>query len=55
MPLEYENKLLNVAVAMNRGNILGIIPKSYLPNYGEFYEARQFYSGALVSGRITLG
>lgn len=42
LPLEVEGKLYNVAAALNRGNILGLIPKVNLPNYGEYYEARQF-------------
>lgn len=38
----------NCAVAIHRGRILGVVPKSYLPNYGEFYEQRQFRSGRSV-------
>ncbi len=41
-PLVFEGKLFNCAVAVHRGRILGITPKSYLPNYREFYEKRQF-------------
>ena len=41
-PLLYKDKLYNCAVAISDGEILGIIPKSYLPNYNEFYENRQF-------------
>jgi len=41
-PLRVENKLFNCAVAIYRGNVLGVVPKSYLPNYREFYEKRQF-------------
>lgn len=44
-PLRFDGKLFNCAVAIYRGTILGIIPKSYLPNYREFYEKRQFTSG----------
>lgn len=44
-PLRFEGKLFNCAVAIYRGNILAIIPKTYLPNYREFYEKRQFTSG----------
>lgn len=50
MPLEHRGRLYNVAVVVNEGEILGIVPKSYIPNYGEFYEARQFASGRGVSG-----
>ena len=38
----------NCAVAIHRGRILGVVPKSYLPNYGEFYEQRQFRAGRFV-------
>jgi NAD+ synthase (glutamine-hydrolysing) len=41
-PLQFEAKLFNCAVAIYRGRLLGITPKSYLPNYREFYEERQF-------------
>src|SRR2546427_7483697 len=41
-PLRFEGKLFNAAVAIYRGRVLGITPKSYLPNYREFYEKRQF-------------
>jgi NAD+ synthase (glutamine-hydrolysing) len=41
-PLRFEGKLFNCAVVIYRGRVLGIVPKSYLPNYREFYEARQF-------------
>ncbi len=44
-PLRFENKLFNCAVVIYRGQVLGIIPKTYLPNYREFYEKRQFTSG----------
>ena len=45
LPLAYKGKLYNVAAALNRGKILGIVPKTYLPNYNEFYEARHFTRG----------
>lgn len=50
LPFEYNNKLYNVAAVLYDGEILGIVPKSYLPNYAEFYEARHFASGIGVSG-----
>ena len=43
-PLRLEGRLLNCAVVLSRGRILGIVPKTYLPNYREFYEKRQFAS-----------
>ncbi|MDN3922971.1 NAD(+) synthase [Roseateles violae] len=42
MPLRVEQRLFNCAVVLQRGRILGVVPKTFLPNYGEFYEARQF-------------
>lgn len=41
-PLRFEQRLFNCAVAIYQGRVLGIVPKSYLPNYREFYEKRQF-------------
>ena len=42
MPVRVNNKLYNCAVIIQKGLILGIVPKTHLPNYGEFYEKRQF-------------
>ena len=47
----WDNKLYNCAAIIHKGEILGLIPKTNLPNYGEFYEQRWFASGA---GRDTL-
>lgn len=44
-PLKIDNALFNCAVVIYSGTILGVVPKSYLPNYREFYEKRQFTSG----------
>src|SRR5215212_904221 len=44
-PLRFEGKLFNCAVIVYRGEVLGIVPKTYLPNYREFYEKRQFTAG----------
>jgi NAD+ synthase (glutamine-hydrolysing) len=44
-PLQFEAKLFNCALIIYRGRVLGIVPKTYLPNYREFYEKRQFTSG----------
>ena len=44
MPLRCNNQLLNTAVVIEKGNIVGIVPKSYIPNYSEFYEKRWFTS-----------
>ncbi len=44
MPIRCNNQLLNCAVVIEKGNILGIVPKTYIPNYSEFYEKRWFTS-----------
>ncbi len=43
-PLRLEGRLLNCALILSRGRLLGIVPKTYVPNYREFYEKRQFAS-----------
>lgn len=43
-PIRNENQLFNCAVVLQKGNILGIVPKTYIPNYSEFYEKRWFAS-----------
>ncbi len=50
-PLRFEGKLFNCALIIYRGRLLGITPKTYLPNYREFYEKRQFTSGRDAVGR----
>ena len=42
LPFALDNQLFNVAVVINKGNILGMVPKTYIPNYSEFYEKRWF-------------
>ena len=55
MPLEAEQKIFNCAVAVNAGRILGVVPKTFLPSYREFYEARWFASGAdAITDEIAL-
>lgn len=44
-PYEVAGKLYNTAAALNHGKVLGLVTKTFLPNYGEFYEMRQFQSG----------
>jgi NAD+ synthase (glutamine-hydrolysing) len=53
-PLRFEGKLFNCAVVIYRGQVLGIVPKTYLPNYREFYEKRQFTSGSVVLNKDVL-
>ena len=50
-PLRFEDKLFNCAIVLYRGTVLGIAPKSYIPNYREFYEKRQFASARDAIGR----
>ena len=45
MPIYYKNNLYNCAVVIANGKIQGIVPKSYIPNYSEFYESRWFTEG----------
>ncbi|MFN9848107.1 MAG: NAD(+) synthase [Alphaproteobacteria bacterium] len=49
-PLAHNGRLYNCAVAISRGRILGVVPKSFLPNYREYYEKRWFAPGAGVTG-----
>jgi NAD+ synthase (glutamine-hydrolysing) len=49
-PLRTSRGLFNTAVVIHHGRILGVVPKTYLPNYREFYERRHFASGAGVRG-----
>ena len=44
LPYKYSSKLYNCAAVINKGEILGIVPKTYIPIYSEFYEARHFTS-----------
>jgi NAD+ synthase (glutamine-hydrolysing) len=53
-PLRFEGKLFNCGLVIYRGRVLGITPKTYLPNYREFYEKRQFTSGRLAVSREVL-
>jgi NAD+ synthase (glutamine-hydrolysing) len=49
-PLRHGHRLLNCAVVVKGGRVLGVAPKSYLPNYFEFYEKRHFASGDDLRG-----
>lgn len=53
-PLAVDGKLYNVAAAMNQGKILGLTSKTFLPNYGEFYEMRQFTPGPKTDREILV-
>jgi NAD+ synthase (glutamine-hydrolysing) len=54
--LQRNGRLYNCAIAIARGRILGVVPKTFLPNYREYYEKRWFASGAGITGlTIELG
>jgi NAD+ synthase (glutamine-hydrolysing) len=54
-PLRLAGRLYNSAIVIHRGAILGVVPKTYLPNYREFYEKRHFVSGAnVIESEIVL-
>lgn len=54
LPFEILGKLYNLAAVFSHGEVLGLVPKSYLPNYNEFYEARHFVSGAELATEVVL-
>ena len=54
LPLLVHGKLYNCAAVLCRGQLLGIVPKTYLPNYGEFYEKRQFTPGSTEVQTVTV-
>lgn len=53
-PLASLNRIYNCAVVIHRGQVLGVVPKSYLPTYREFYESRQIGRGDDVTGEIGI-
>ena len=55
LPVADGNKLYNCAAVLQRGQILGLVPKSNLPNYGEFYERRQFTPAFFGQRQVLLG
>lgn len=55
MPVRVKNRLMNTAVVFQNGQILAVIPKTWLPNYGEFYEKRWFSSSMEVTtDKVTI-
>ena len=54
LPLLVHGKLYNCAAVLCRGQLLGVVPKTYLPNYGEFYEKRQFTPGSTEVQTVTV-
>ena len=55
LPLRVDHRLFNCAAVVAGGRVLGVVPKTYLPNYGEFYEARQFQGAATRRCRRPCG
>src|SRR5262249_51815930 len=56
LPVAREGRLYNCAALLSRGRLVGVVPKTYLPNYREFYEGRQFTPGDAAAMReIQLG
>lgn len=55
LPMAREGKLYNCAAVLYRGKVLGVVPKTHIPNYGEFYEARQFVPAPAETGAIDVG
>ena len=53
LPVAYGDRLLNCAAVIHNGNIAGIVPKSHIPNYAEFYENRWFCSGSGIDDTIS--
>ncbi|HOL29960.1 MAG TPA: NAD(+) synthase [Paludibacteraceae bacterium] len=53
-PLRFRNRLFNTAVVLQKGRIIGIVPKTFLPNHGEFYEKRWFVSGKNLRGQTIV-
>ncbi len=53
-PLRHRNRIYNTAVVIHRGSVLGVVPKSYLPNYREFYERRQLAPGDDQRGTVRV-
>ena len=53
-PLRHNGKLYNCALAIADGALLGVVPKSYLPNYREFYEKRWFAHGRHITGKAIV-
>ncbi len=55
LPWEKDGKLYNVAAAFSDGELLGLVPKRYLPNYNEFYEERHFTPGEHSASLVDVG
>lgn len=54
LPVEKDGELFNCAAFLHGGKVVAVVPKTYLPNYGEFYEKRWFSGGRRDSEELTL-
>lgn len=54
VPLRWRGQLFNCAAVLHKGRVLGVVPKTYLPNYREFYEARHFTSATRLPRNSSL-
>lgn len=55
LPLQVDHRLFNCAAVVHRGRLLGVVPKTYIPNYREFYESRHFApAGHALSTDVTV-
>lgn len=52
VPIMCDNQLFNCGVVIQKGEVLGIVPKTYIPNYGEFYEKRWFSTSNTLNSRV---
>ena len=53
LPVAFKSSLYNCAAVLYKGKILAVVPKTYIPNYSEFYEKRYFASGAGLTGETV--
>lgn len=53
-PIENAGRLYNCAIAISGGEIIGVVPKTYIPNYGEFYERRHFIPAPNTVGEVEI-
>ena len=53
VPIRFENSLYNCAAVISGGSVKAIVPKSFIPNYSEFYEFRWFASGQSIKGKAV--
>lgn len=55
LPFEKDGRLFNCAAFLHNGEVLAVVPKTYLPNYGEFYEKRWFSAGSFEAEQVDIG